>query len=81
MGSYGLFDLKEVVQWVCTSVPTGCSPQGLGGISDPFKGFKSSGPIWGRRGIVLSGSYCDALCPDTREGGEVPRFLHMWGVG
>jgi hypothetical protein len=45
MGSYGLFDLKEVVRWVCASAPTGCSPQGLGGMSYPFKGFELSGLI------------------------------------
>jgi hypothetical protein len=63
MGRCGLFVLKKAVRWVRLSAPTGCSPQGLGGISYPFKGFESSGPAWGRRDVAPGSSYCDARVP------------------
>jgi hypothetical protein len=68
--------------WVRPSAPAGCSPRGLGEVSYPFKGFKSSD--WAhldRRGVAPSSCCCDALRPDAWEGGEVPSFLCSWGVG
>jgi hypothetical protein len=50
-------------------------------MSYPFKGFKSSGPIWGRRDVVLGCGYYDASYPSAWECGEVPRFLCTWRVG
>jgi hypothetical protein len=81
MGSCGSFVLKKAVRWVRASAPAGCSPRGLGGMSYPFKGFESSGPAWGRRGVTLGSSYCDASCPGAWEGREVPGFSCTLGVG
>jgi hypothetical protein len=50
-------------------------------MSYPFKGFESSGPTWGRRGVALGSSYYDASRPGAWEGGEVPGFSRTWGVG
>jgi hypothetical protein len=30
---------EETVRWVRGSAPAGCSPRGLGGMGDPFKGL------------------------------------------
>jgi hypothetical protein len=38
---HGLFGLEKTIWWV--RAPAGCSPRGLGGMSDLFKGFESSG--------------------------------------
>jgi hypothetical protein len=32
-----LFDFVETIWWARASAPIGCSPQGLGGMSYPFK--------------------------------------------
>jgi hypothetical protein len=72
MGSCFLFSLKEVIRWVRASAPAGCSPRGLGGVRYPFKGFKSSGPIWGRRGVALGCGNYSVLHLGAWEGGEAP---------
>jgi hypothetical protein len=77
--SFFVFGLKEVIRWVRASTPVRCSPRGLEGMSYPFKGFKSSVPIWGRRDVMLGYGYRDASYPDVWDG-EVPWCSHVWGT-
>jgi hypothetical protein len=81
MGGCCQFGLGEVIRWVRVSALAGCSPRGLGGMSYPFKGFKSSGLVWERQDVVLGCGYYDASHPGAWKGGEVPWSLHMWGGG
>jgi hypothetical protein len=50
-------------------------------MSYPFKGFKSSGPIYRRRDITLGCGYYDTLHLGAWGGGEVPWSSHAWGAG